>query len=336
MGPELADRVAIITGAAGGIGKALASEMGQDTFDGFLRDYYESRAWGIGTEDAFRRLAEEHCRCDLSALFAEWVYPEDADVAPLNSSEVVEGDTVTGWAVLAEKDDYDDVEMTNLPVGYIGIEQLRETLEAAGWDPDRIRDVREFDRDTLQDSLDWLEGNAAAGDIVLVYVAAHGRYLSDILRWDTFFADEWEEIASERRVLVIDACQAANHTRVIAQDPGSYISIAAVDGDEYGWSGVEEEGLPIIGGVFTHYFAAAFGESRADTDGDGCVSVQEAALLAEAQQRAYMHDVVFAVPEFLEMYRQGGAHPDQDPTFPDVIIDDTVGQPVCLEPGAGG
>ncbi|MCP4542193.1 MAG: M1 family metallopeptidase [Chloroflexi bacterium] len=54
--------------------EALAKEMGQRTFDEFLRDYSESHKWGIGTGDAFRQLAERHCQCDLSALFEEWVY----------------------------------------------------------------------------------------------------------------------------------------------------------------------------------------------------------------------------------------------------------------------
>ena len=53
---------------------ALAEAMGQETFDQFLRDYYQSNKWGIGTADAFRRLAEDHCQCDLTALFQEWVY----------------------------------------------------------------------------------------------------------------------------------------------------------------------------------------------------------------------------------------------------------------------
>jgi len=53
---------------------ALAEEMGPGTFDEFLRDYYQTYKWGIGTGEGFRKLAEEHCQCDLSALFEEWVY----------------------------------------------------------------------------------------------------------------------------------------------------------------------------------------------------------------------------------------------------------------------
>ena len=53
---------------------ALAEEMGQPPFDEFLRDYYQTHKWGIGTSDVFRQLAEQHCKCDLTALFEEWVY----------------------------------------------------------------------------------------------------------------------------------------------------------------------------------------------------------------------------------------------------------------------
>jgi len=52
----------------------LAEDMGQETFDQFLRDYYQSHKWGIGTAEDFEELAEEHCQCDLSSLFEAWVY----------------------------------------------------------------------------------------------------------------------------------------------------------------------------------------------------------------------------------------------------------------------
>jgi len=54
--------------------EALADEMGQVTFDEFLRDYYQTYQWSIGTGEAFKELAEEHCQCDLTPLFEEWVY----------------------------------------------------------------------------------------------------------------------------------------------------------------------------------------------------------------------------------------------------------------------
>jgi aminopeptidase N len=54
--------------------EALRDEMGQDAFDAFLRDYYERYQWGVATTEGLRALAEQHCDCDLEALFQEWVY----------------------------------------------------------------------------------------------------------------------------------------------------------------------------------------------------------------------------------------------------------------------
>ena len=261
----------------------------------------------------------------------------ESEPAAVATDSTSEGDSqsddglVQGWAVLAEKDNYDDVEMTNLPVGYIGITQVHQLLLDSGWQESQIHEAREFDRESLTAELDWLAENADQDDLVFVYVAAHGRYLQDVLVWSDFFDKEWEEIPSYHQVLMIDSCQAANYTATISSDPEPYLSVAAVAGDEYGWSGLEEEGLPIIGGVFTHYFTLAFQDPEADTDGDGQVSTQEAALWAETQQRTYMHEEVFAVPKFVEDYHAIGVYPDQDPEFPHVVVKDTIGAPVILK-----
>jgi hypothetical protein len=223
------------------------------------------------------------------------------------------------------------VEMTNLPVDYIGITQVHQLLLDSGWQEAQIHEAREFDRESLTGELDWLAENADQDDLVFVYVASHGSYLRDVLRWSAFFEGEWGEIPSLHQVLLIDSCEAGEFTAVVASDPEPYLAVAAVADGEYGWSGVEEEGLPIIGGVFTHYFTLAFQDAEADTDGDGRVSAQEAALRAETQQRAYMHEVVFAVPEFVEDYHATGGYPERDPGFPHVVVMDTVGAPVFLE-----
>lgn len=52
---------------------ALADQIGQDTFDAFLRDYVEQNEWGIGTAAGFKSLAEKDCACDLSDIFNQWV-----------------------------------------------------------------------------------------------------------------------------------------------------------------------------------------------------------------------------------------------------------------------
>ena len=44
----------------------------------------------------------------------------------------------------------------------------------------------------------------------------------------------------------------------------------------------------------------------------------------------YIHEVVFAVLEFVEDYHAIGAYPAQDPEFPHMVVKDTVGAPVFL------
>jgi hypothetical protein len=236
---------------------------------------------------------------------------------------------VEGWAVLAEKDDYTGLG-TSLMVDYINIEQIRQVLEESGWEGDHIREEREFDLETLQAGMDWLAANADGDDVVVLYITGHGTYLGKHLNWYDFGAEYWRQIPSSRRLLIIDACNAAKYTRVVRRDRIPYLAIASVDRDEYGWCGLENEGLPIIGGVFTHYFATAFGDPAADTDEDGYISAQEAAASAEANQRVYMHEYVFADERFLEDYHDLGSTPEEDPEYPHVVIDDSVGEPLYL------
>ncbi len=54
--------------------EALATEMGDDRFASFLRDYYETFKWSIATSEGLKELAESQCGCDLTPLFEEWVY----------------------------------------------------------------------------------------------------------------------------------------------------------------------------------------------------------------------------------------------------------------------
>lgn len=55
--------------------EALQAEMGTEKFDAFLHDYTERLSWDIATPEFLQSLAEEHCACNLDALFEEWVYP---------------------------------------------------------------------------------------------------------------------------------------------------------------------------------------------------------------------------------------------------------------------
>lgn len=235
---------------------------------------------------------------------------------------------VEGWAVLAEKDKYDARYKPDMPIDYIDITRMGQALESLGWTSDHIHNLYEFNKETLQAELDWLEENADKNDVVLMYITAHGYYLRDGLGWRNFFVDQWEQIPSQRRVLVVDSSFAALFTDMVASDTSPNLSVAAVDMDEHSWKGIEEEGLPIIGGVFTYYFSAALNDPNADTNNDGLVSVQEAAMMADEHQRTYFHEVILAVPEFVNQLHAADVAPEQDPNYPHVKMDDTIGEPL--------
>jgi len=70
-----AEYSAIIYGRGPFFFEALREKLGDETFNAFMQDYAESNAWGIATTDSIQQLAQQHCDCDLSSLFEEWVYP---------------------------------------------------------------------------------------------------------------------------------------------------------------------------------------------------------------------------------------------------------------------
>jgi len=70
-----AEYSAIIYGRGAFFFEALREKMGEDDFDAFMKDYVVSNSWGIGTGASMKALAEEHCRCNLTGLYNDWVTP---------------------------------------------------------------------------------------------------------------------------------------------------------------------------------------------------------------------------------------------------------------------
>jgi aminopeptidase N len=67
--------IAIVYGRGPFFFLALRQQIGQTAFDSLMHDYTTSFAWDIATTDSFKKLAEQHCNCNLTPLFNEWVYP---------------------------------------------------------------------------------------------------------------------------------------------------------------------------------------------------------------------------------------------------------------------
>jgi len=65
---------AIVYGRGPIVLRGIAHQIGQKTFDTFLREYYTAHKWGMGTGAAFKELLERQCQCDLTPTFREQVY----------------------------------------------------------------------------------------------------------------------------------------------------------------------------------------------------------------------------------------------------------------------
>ncbi|MBU7000222.1 MAG: caspase family protein [Theionarchaea archaeon] len=194
---------------------------------------------------------------------------------------------VEGWAVLMEINDFPEG-YGDLPVNFIDIERMVNMLAQYGWQENHMMIRKdEITPETVKEGLDFLEKNADSNDIVLFYIGAHGGYIRLVLKWNEIFPPLWDEISTEKKLLLVDSCYAAS----FLPESKNFIGIASVSPDESGWAGLPEEGLPLIGFVFTYYFCESM---------KGDISVEEGFAEAVPQVRAYMKDVVY--PQFKDVY----------------------------------
>ena len=194
---------------------------------------------------------------------------------------------VEGWAVLMEINDFPEG-YSDLPVDFVDIQRMQNMLTQYGWQENHMMIRKdEVTPETVKEGLDFLKKNADNNDIALFYIGSHGGYIRSVLKWNEIFPPLWDEIPSEKKLLLVDSCYAAS----FLPESKNFIGIASVSPDESGWAGLPEEGLPLIGFVFTYYFCESM---------KGDLSVEEGFAEAVPQVRAYMKDVVY--PQFKDVY----------------------------------
>jgi len=54
----------------------LENQIGEATFNTFIKDYVEMYSWQNATTAGLKQVAERDCACNLTPLFQEWVYPK--------------------------------------------------------------------------------------------------------------------------------------------------------------------------------------------------------------------------------------------------------------------
>jgi hypothetical protein len=232
------------------------------------------------------------------------------------------GSSEDKWAVLLEMNDF-PAGYVDLPVDFINSKRLKTALISLGWHEDHIHVVNgNLETSVVLEAVEWLMNNSDADDVCILYIFTHGSWMRNALSWNVWFPNAWKPVESSKKVLLIDTCSAEEFLEPLKNYSFPHISLGGCSTDEAGWTGVEEEGLPIIGSVWNYYFTDALCNSSADLDENGVVSIEEAFNFSTPLVQRYMNQTVFAVPEFLESYHAIGIHPEEYESYPHPVMDD--------------
>jgi hypothetical protein len=253
----------------------------------------------------------------LSALAANPLLPH-SDLVDVQAGS----GRVEGWATILEMNNF-PAGWTSFPIDFKNSEMLANALKQLGWQTDHMYVKQDnLTEQNVKEAVDWLVNNTSPGDVALFYIFTHGNWMSRIIQWTDWFPSEWQKVNTSRRLLMIDTCGAGNYIDQVRYDPNQHISLAHCGGDELGWAGIPEEGLPIIGSVWDYYFTNALCNSTADSDGNGFVSVEEAFNFSTPLLQEYMKEEVFTVPALLQEYHDISVYPENYDAYPHPEMDD--------------
>lgn len=226
------------------------------------------------------------------------------------------------FAVILDMENYPDG-YDDLKVDFINSNRMKVMLVKIGCPEKNILIKQDnIDSKTVDESLAWLEMHTKAGDNIFFYIFAHGSYIEKELSWNETFPEKWKKLNDRKRMLIVDACNSEKFIHRAEGDTGEGIAVSVCKNNELSWCGVESEGLPIIGSVFTYYFSDAVTNPEADKNNDKYVSFEEAVNLANSSAQTYMKKNVFTVPAFLDDYHAANYFPEKEEKYPNAVIQD--------------
>ncbi|MFO7837715.1 MAG: caspase family protein [Candidatus Thorarchaeota archaeon] len=222
-------------------------------------------------------------------------------VAPSMQPVSAQDNPDEGWAVIMEMLQYPEG-WTDLPTGHADSTKWNNTLHSLGWATDHIRIINEaITESSMLNALEWLREKADDNDVVVFFVFAHGSWLKDVIGNGVLVGQTWELIPAARKLMAFSTCNAGELLSGIPGD-NPEVRVGSVGRDELAWAGGTDEGLPVLGDVFNHFFTSAFMNETADTDGNGDVCAEEAFAFASPKSQEYIQQVVFpAFPEYEEL-----------------------------------
>jgi hypothetical protein len=230
--------------------------------------------------------------------------------------------------------------MNDFPDGYADIdldflnsEQLKTLFSDLGVPEENMLIKQdEMSSKDLADSFAWLELTAPENATVFFYIASHGSYIRNELAWHWSGPKKWNSLPQEEKVLIIDSCNSGEFSSSFETEPNSGITYAVTSADETSWWGAEDEGLPIIGNIWVHYFIEGISNPESDINLDGNISFIEATEYTAQMFQTYMTEEVFAVEEFLEKFeRLYGYDSSKNMLYPNSVFNDHLDEDIILK-----
>ena len=242
--------------------------------------------------------------------------------------EVIDPDNT--FVVLMEMNEFPEG-YSDLPVDFINSNQLHEMFLSLNIKEENILVKQdELSLSDLMDSFEWIDQSTNEDSTVFFYVAAHGTYIRKDLAWNALVPKKWNALAPKNKILILDCCMAGEFIEPFLDEPSSGITYGVTSADELGWWGVEEEGLPIIGSIWVHYFVESVFNPDADVNEDGNISFTEAANFSNPLIQEYMADEVFAVDEFLSGYQNAGFDPMIKDGYPNPVFSNQIDSEILM------
>ncbi|MBD3191252.1 MAG: hypothetical protein GF308_11440 [Candidatus Heimdallarchaeota archaeon] len=204
--------------------------------------------------------------------------------------------------------------------------EFRNSLLQIGWSENDFHYLFGEDEITipnLQEKMDFLEEKVDENDVVVIFFATHGHgCLRDILNFNDWFHQEFLEIKTDYKVLLIDACHAGEFiepliTYSVEESFYAMASVAAVEfaigfdeEDAKDWQYSEPQFYGIIS---AHFWSLTLVNQLADLNDDSYISLREMSNYSLPTIKKIYSEVFLYEPELRDFILNNTGYIDNYP-----------------------
>ncbi|TFF85196.1 hypothetical protein EU523_00250 [Candidatus Heimdallarchaeota archaeon] len=209
--------------------------------------------------------------------------------------------------------------------------EFRDSLITNGWSEDNFQYLfgdDEITRLNLQIKMDDLEETVDANDVLVIFFGTHGHTcLRDVLHFNDWFHEEFLEIKTDYKILLIDSCHASEFITPLLpyNQSESFYAMGSVSAEEFaiGFDDNDAQNWqysePLFYGIISaHFWSEALVDSMADSNKDDFISLQEMYNYSFPKIRAIYSEVFEFNPDLAQYILDNTGYIDNYPN-PEVI-----------------